>query len=72
MIHFDFIVDDIDAENIIRAIGDDALRNNEYKMHYLSRSDLTDEQKDSYCRALDANKEYMIGLIGKMNYTSIE
>lgn len=71
MIHFSFTVRSADAENILRAMREQALENDISKMHYLSRHDLTDEQKESYCQALDENKEYMIGLIAKMNNTRI-
>jgi hypothetical protein len=38
----------------------------------MTRTDLTEEQKESYCQALDANKAYMLGLIEKMTNTRIE
>jgi hypothetical protein len=72
MIHFDFIVEDVDAENIMWALRDYALKNDEHKMSYMARSDLTDEQKESYYQALDANKAYMLGLIEKMTNTRVE
>ena len=72
MIHFNFIVEDVDAENLMWAIRDYALKNDEHKISYMSRSDLTDEQKESYYQALDANKAYMLGLIEKMTNTRVE
>jgi hypothetical protein len=72
MIHFDFIVEDVDAENLMWAIRNSALRNDEAIMNYEARQDLTREQKDSYISWLKANKEYMLGLIEKMTNTRIE
>jgi hypothetical protein len=72
MIHFDFIVEDVDAENLMWAIRNSALRNDEAIMDYEARQDLTREQKDSYISWLKANKEYMLGLIEKMTNTRIE
>lgn len=65
MIHFDFIVEDVDAENLMWAIRESALRNDEDIMDYEVRTDLTQEQKDSYINWLKANKAYMLGLIEK-------
>jgi hypothetical protein len=72
MIHFDFIVEDVDAENLMWAIRESALRNDEDIMDYEARTDLTKEQKDSYISWLKANKAYMLGLIEKMTNTRIE
>ena len=72
MIHFDFTVEDVDAENIVWAIREAALKNDEFKMEYITRTDLSEEQKENYCKSLDANKEYMLGLIEKMTNTRIE
>jgi hypothetical protein len=72
MIHFDFTVEDIDAENIVRAVRDSALRNDEKIMDYMMREDLTQEQKDSYIDWLKANKAYMLSLIEKMTNTRVE
>jgi len=57
MIHFNFIVEDVDAENLMWAIRESALRNDEAIMDYMARTDLTQEQKDSYIDWLTANKE---------------
>ena len=72
MIHFDFIVEDVDAENLMWAIRESALRNDEAIMGYEARTNLTLEQKDSYISWLKANKEYMLGLIEKMTNTRVE
>ena len=72
MIHFDFIVEDVDAENLMWAIRKSALRNDEDIMDYEARTDLTQEQKDSYISWLKANKAYMLGLIEKMTNTRVE
>ena len=72
MIHFNFIVEDVDAENLMWAIRESALRNDEAIMDYMARTDLTQEQKDSYIDWLKANKAYMLGLIEKMTNTRVE
>jgi hypothetical protein len=72
MIHFDFIVEDVDAENLMWAIRESALRNDEHIMKYMARQDLTREQKDSYISWLKANKAYMLGLIEQMTNTRVE
>jgi hypothetical protein len=72
MIHFNFIVEDVDAENLMWAIRESALRNDEDIMDYEARTDLTQEQKDSYISWLKANKAYMLGLIEKMTNTRVE
>jgi hypothetical protein len=72
MIHFNFIVEDVDAENLMWAIRNSALRNDEAIMDYEARTDLTQEQKDSYIDWLKANKAYMLGLIEKMTTTRVE
>jgi hypothetical protein len=72
MIHFNFIVEDVDAENLMWAIRESALRNDEHIMKYMARQDLTQEQKDSYIDWLKANKAYMLGLIEKMTNTRVE
>jgi len=66
MIHFDFVVEDVDAENIVGAIRDAALRNDELIMEAMARTDLTEEQRDGYISWHQANKEYMLGLVEKM------
>ncbi len=72
MIHFDFIVEDVDAENLMWAIRESALRNDEHIMDYEARTDLTQEQKDSYIKYFKDGKAYMLGLIEKMTNTRIE
>lgn len=66
MIHFDFVVEDVDAENIVWAIRDAALRNDELIMEAMARTDLNEEQRDGYISWHRANKEYMLGLVQKM------
>ena len=71
-VHFNFVMEDIDAENIITALRDSALRNDEMIMKYMCREDLDQHQKNSYIIWLKANKEYMLGLINKMTNTRVE
>jgi len=72
MIHFDFVVEDVDAENIVRAIRDVALRNDEYIMEAMANPDLTEEQRASYISWHQANKEYVLGLVEKMTNRRVE
>jgi hypothetical protein len=65
-------VEDVDAENIMWALRDYALKNDEHKISYMARTDLTAEQKESYYQALDANKAYMLGLIDQMTNTRVK
>lgn len=71
-VHFDFVMEDIDAENIVMAIRNSALRNDEQIMDYHARDDLTPDQKSVYIDWLKANKDYMLGLIEKMHNTRVE
>ena len=71
-VKFEFVMEDVDAENLMWAIRNEALRNDEVMMDYEARQDLTREQKDSYIDWLKANKEYMLGLIEKMTNTRVE
>jgi hypothetical protein len=72
MIHFDFIVEDVDAENLMWAIRESALRNDEYIIKYMARQDMTEEQKEPYIKYFKDGKAYMLGLIEKMTNTRIE
>ena len=76
MIHFDFTVSDVDAENIINAIHNRAVKNDVTKMEYMARTDLTEEQKEKvfneYNRiVMDKGEgwdELITGLIVKERY----
>ena len=70
-VKFEFTMEDVDAENLIWAIRDSALRNDEHIMKYMARPDLTQEQKDSYIDHLKANRDYTMGLIEKMTNTRV-
>jgi hypothetical protein len=63
MVKFEFVVSDVDAENILYAVRDSALRNDEMILENLT-SKVTDAL--SYTNALLANKEYMLGLVDLM------
>jgi hypothetical protein len=65
-------MEDVDAENLMWAIRESALRNDEHIMKYMARTDLTQEQKDSYINWLNSNKAYILGLIEKMTNTRVE
>ena len=72
MIHFDFTVEDVDAENIVSAIRGHALRNDEHIMEYMTRTDMSDEVKEMHISWLKRNKAYMLGIIEKMTNTRVE
>jgi hypothetical protein len=72
MIHFNFIVEDVDAENLMWAIRNSALRNDEAIMKYMARQDMTEEQKEPYIQEFKNVKEYTLGLIEKMTNTRVE
>lgn len=69
-VHFDFIVDDIDASNIMDAIREVACRNNEHVLEIMA-SDMDEVLKQRYIDAFNANKEYMLSLLEKMKNTRV-
>jgi hypothetical protein len=71
MIHFDFTVDDIDAQNIVWCIRNAALQSDEYIMDIMVDPDLTEEQRKSYIDYHKTNKKYMLGLVEKMKKDKI-
>ena len=72
MIKFEFTMEDVDAENLMWAIRESALRNDEYIIKYMARQDMTEEQKEPYIKYFKDGKAYMLGLIEKMTNTRIE
>lgn len=74
MIKFEFILDDLDAENLIYAIRETALRNDEYIME-LEEKVRNGECEFGYAKNFiewhKLNKEYVLGLIAKMSNTRI-
>ena len=71
-VKFEFILEDVDAENLLWAVRNYALRNDEYIFDYIIRTDLTSEQKASYISVLKDSKSYFLDLIGKMSNTRVE
>jgi uncharacterized membrane protein YvbJ len=72
MIKFEFTMEDVDAENLMWAIRESALRNDEYIIKYMARQDMTEEQKEPYIKYFKDGKAYMLGLIEKMTNTRVE
>ena len=70
-VHFNFVVDDQDAENIFYTIRDAALANDVSIMDYQVKSDITDQQRECYISWHRANKAYMLELMGKMFNSSV-
>ena len=71
-VKFEFTMSDIDAENLVGAVRDSALRNDEYIMETLADEDLTPNQKTKYVEAFKAHREYTLGLIAQMTNTRVE
>ena len=71
-VKFEFTMEDVDAENLIWAIRDSALRNDISILDYMVREDLTQEQKDSYIKYFEDGKAYTLGLIDQMTNTRVE
>lgn len=74
MIKFEFVLDDLDAENLVYAIRESALRNDEYIMDWQSKvhsGECTQVHADQYINWHKANKEYLLGLITKMTNVRI-
>jgi hypothetical protein len=71
-VHFDFIVDDVDAENIFFSIRNDALKCDEYIMDAMTRKDISEEYRQSTIDAWRASKSYTLGLLELMKNTRVE
>lgn len=74
MIKFEFVLDDLDAENLVYAIRESALRNDEYIMEWQMKShkgECSKETADSYIKWHKGNKDYLLGLITKMTNVRI-
>jgi hypothetical protein len=70
-VKFEFVMEDADAENLIWAIRDAALQNDIHILEYMSRQDLSEDQRNSYIQHLEANKAYTLGLIEQMKNTRV-
>ena len=71
-VKFEFTMSDVDAENLVGAVRDSALRNDEFIMDVMLDQALTAEQKAQYIRAYKAHREYTLGLIAQMTNTRVE
>jgi hypothetical protein len=71
-VKFEFTMEDVDAENLIWAIRDSALRNDISILDYMVREDLTQEQKDVYIKYFEDGKAYTLDLIDQMTNTRVE
>ena len=67
MIHFDFIVSDADAENILGCILSSALKSSELVIHEMCK----DNPSDDMIRGYKQNHDYLISLIPRMTNTRI-
>lgn len=68
-IKFEFVLEDVDAENLLSSIRDSALRNDERVLDVMLKQATgvyTKEQADIYITAFREQKEYTLGLITKM------
>jgi hypothetical protein len=66
MIHFDFTVTDVDAENIFSMMRDRILRNNQQIIEMIGKPG-----KEDYIAAYRRDNEYVEGLIKKMTNTRV-
>lgn len=69
MVKFEFVMSDIDAENMLRAIHDNGVNNVEKILRVMVDPNLTDDQKEMYIQSYKDSQEYFRGLIKQMkNY----
>ena len=66
-VHFDFVMEDIDAENMLRALHDRACDYSEDIMEYTVRTDITEEYRKSAIAALRRIQADAFRLIKLMN-----
>jgi len=71
-VHFDFIVDDVDAENIFFSIRNDALRNDERIMDLMTQKDISDDYRAAMIAACERSKEYTLSLLELMKNTQVK
>ena len=67
MIHFDFIVSDADAENIMEIMRDRIMHNNVHIQKLMVAW-----RQEHYIKAYKQDNEYIEGLIKKMTNTRVE
>lgn len=70
-VHFDFIVDDVDAENIFYSIRNDALRCDEHILDLMTQQDITEEYRQRMIAGYRTSKAYTLGLLELMKNTRI-
>lgn len=69
MVHFNFIVEDVDAENIFFSIRNDALRNDERIMDLMARKDISDDYRTAMIAACERSRDYTLSLLELMKNT---
>jgi len=67
MIHFDFTVSDVDAQNILQIMRDRILHNNQQIIEMIGKSG-----KEDYIAAYRRDNEYVEDLIKKMTNIQVE
>lgn len=75
MIHFDFRMSDNDAEKLLAAISETALRNDEYisNLQYgVYTGEITPAEANPKIEWHAKNKEYLLGLLARMDNTWVE
>jgi hypothetical protein len=72
MIHFDFIVTDADAENILRALRNDALKCDVRIIELMALKETPEDVRDRSIAVYKHSKEYTLSLITKMKNTRIQ
>lgn len=71
-VKFEFTMSDVDAENLVGAVRDSAVRCGEDIMAVMASQTLTAEQKAQYIRSYQDQREYILGLIAQMTNTRVE
>jgi hypothetical protein len=65
-VHFDFVVSDVDAENILNCMSAAITKCDEEILEMWG-----DKTKESYVKWFKAHKEYLLGLTMKMKNTRV-
>lgn len=72
MVKFEFVMSDVDAENMLRAIHDNGVNNIEKILRVMVDPNLTDDQKEMYIQSYKDSREYFEGLIKQMKNYRVE
>lgn len=71
MIKFDFTVDAEDAMNILSAVRDMAVKNDELAIRDMVDQSLSSEEREARLAWYKKNKAYVLGLLEKMTHERV-